>query len=106
MECTGLRGTAKTLAGFRLKPLLNNNDGGLAIDLLDNTGTVVASGVSSTNGLRIDYQATSGQFFSLRTTGTNPNVDYRLVNLVSTSDRTVNILGTSAMTDLSLLLAA
>ena len=91
-----LRGTAKNSGLLSFETTFDSNDGGLAIDLLDDTGAVVATGGASANGLRIDYQVTAGEFFSLRTTGTNPDVDYRLVNLVSTSDRTVNVVGTSA----------
>ena len=69
--------------------------GDINFELYDHRGVLVATSNSTSGVERIDVEATAGQAFSLRVTGSNRDVDFRLANLVSARGNTVDVFGTT-----------
>ena len=68
--------------------------GDIDLELYDSRGVRIATSKSAGGVERIDVDATAGQSFSLRVTGSNRDVDFRLANLVTSRGNTVDVFGT------------
>jgi hypothetical protein len=80
---------------FTAEAMFSQAGGNVDLQLLDNSGNVLASSASTTDNERVDVQVTAGQSYVLRVIGANADVDFRLANLVSVSGNRAEILGTA-----------
>jgi subtilisin family serine protease len=74
----------------------NAAGGNVNVALYNANMKLVANGVTSNGQTRVDATAAAGTEFYLRVTGTNADVDFKLVNLVRQLGSTVLVGGTAA----------
>jgi hypothetical protein len=72
----------------------NAAGGNVSLALYNSNLQLVANGVTSSGQARVDATAPSGTEFYIRVTGSNSDVDFKLVNLVSQSGSSVLVGGT------------
>ncbi|MDZ4657447.1 MAG: S8 family serine peptidase [Bythopirellula sp.] len=83
-------------AGYlTVESMFGTTSGQINLHLYNANMQLVDSGNAANGTSRVDAYATAGQEFYLCALGTNADVDYRLSNLVTVSDTTVNIAGTN-----------
>ena len=70
-------------------------DGDVNLDIYDETGELVASSRSTTDYERVDFAAAADERFYVKALGANPDVDFRLANLVAVDGDHVRIWGTA-----------
>lgn len=73
----------------------SNAAGNVDLEFFDAGMNLVASSRTQADTERIDISAAAGNVYYLKVLGNNPNVDFRLANLVSQSGTTVDVYGTS-----------
>lgn len=73
----------------------NAAGGNVTVDLYNANMQLVANGVTAAGQARVNVTATAGTQYFVRVTGTNSDVDFKLLNLVSQSGSTVTAVGTA-----------
>jgi hypothetical protein len=68
--------------------------GAISFAVYDADGNLIGSSSAASGGQRFDFTVQAGQYYVLRTTGANSNVQFRLANLISMVGDTATIFGT------------
>jgi hypothetical protein len=88
---------ASSQAGtLTVEALFTHSQGNVNLAVFDANSQLLAGSNSTTNTERVDIVApTAGTTYFIRVTGSNPNVDFRLTNLLSVNGAVVNVAGTA-----------
>lgn len=88
------RVTASRAGFLTVQGAFNPAAGAVGVAIYDANHNLVANGTTSGGQTRVDVNAAAGGVYFVRFTGTNSDVDVKLVNLVSQSGGVVTALGT------------
>ncbi len=89
------RVVANNTAYFTAQAFFDAGGGQVSLEIRNANLELIATGNPSGGAARVDAFATAGSELFLKVTGNNSDIDFRLTNLVSVSDTTVNVTGTS-----------
>jgi hypothetical protein len=89
---------ASSQAGtLTVEALFAHSQGNVNLAIFDASFQLLASSNSTSNNERVDIIApAAGTTYFIRVTGSNPNVDFRLTNLLSVNGTVVNVAGTAS----------
>ena len=89
------QGTASRTGILTAEVVFDSSEGNADVEIYNQYGQLVETGTDSSEGKRADYDATQGEVFYLHLFGNNPDVDLRVVNLVTIDGSDVLIGGSN-----------